>query len=304
MCDDLQPEANAVTVTRLLFLAEYRVPHACFSLQWDHMLQGIDRTLVCHTQNLSGRQIDSIFQKYGIDTREFSYISDAEIYERYPQVNDWVFPGDYRTNWLRQQAIKLAYVDFVDSDVIMIQDPDTFMIEPYRPFTDGKSNLMSLLDTTQGSYNGMFEAITGLPRPTPHCFVTEFVPVRKTDWDKLRQLLSDRWPDKHWLNAIIDAVPGMPTIPPWGDGNLIKWFAEPELLGGWAVVCGDVQYHEQRRFEYDTLDKLADLDAEKFNAVCDAVPDLTRSMQFDWQSLEVIDFERYRAWVGKAIARR
>ena len=265
------------------------------------MLEGMDRTIVCHTSNLNAHQIDRIFRKYGIDTSGFSYLNDNIIYDKYPQVNHWVFPGDYRTYWLRQQAIKLAYIDLIDSDVMMIQDPDTFMIEPYRPFADGRLRLMSLFDTTQGSYEGMFEAITGIARPTPHCFVTEFVPVRKSDWCRLKDLLNQRWPDKHWLDAIIDAVPGMPTVPPWGDGNLIRWFAEPELLGGWAVICGDVDYHEQRRFEYDSLDQLADLDPARFNAVCDAVPDLTRSMQFDWQSLTVRDFDKYMDLVQRRL---
>jgi len=289
-----------VTVTRLLFLAEYRVPHACFSLQWDHMLQGIDITIVCHTQNLDAQQLNGIFTRHGIDISNFSYISDAVIYDRYPQVNDWVFPGDYRTYWLRQQAIKLAYVDLIDRDV-MLQDPDTFMIKPYRPCTDGKLHLMSLLNTTQGSYEGMFKAITGLPRPTPHCFVTELASVRRADWHRLRQLISQRWPHRHWLNAIIDAVPGMPTVPPWGDGSLIRWFSEYELLGGWAVICGNVDHYEQRRFEYDDLDQLANLDATEFNAVCDAVPDLTRGMQLDQQTQQVINFDLYKSWVDRAL---
>jgi len=290
-----------MSVTRLLFLAEYRVPHACFSLQWDHMLEGIDETVVACTSNLDKKQIDRIFRKYNIDTSRFTYMDDSVIYEKYPQVNNWVFPGDYRTYWLRQQAIKLSYIDLLDRDVMMIQDPDTFMIKPYCPYHDNKLVLMSLMNTTQGSYDGMFESITGIPRPTPHCFVTEFVPVRKKDWQDLKLLLSQRWPGKYWLDAIIDAVPGMPTIPPWGDGNLIKWFAEPELLGDWAVVCGNVDYYAQLRFEYDSLTKLHLLDPSVYNAVCDAIPDLRLSMQFDWQREEVIDFDRYLSIVKTRI---
>lgn len=290
-----------MSVTRILFLAEYRMPHACFSLQWDHMLQGISETIVACTRNLDKSLVDQAFRKYGIDTSTFTYMDDAIIYEKYPEVNNWVFPGDYRTYWLRQQAIKLSYIDFLDRDVMMIQDPDTFMIEPYQPYNNGRLNLMSLLNTTQGSYEGVFEAITGIPRPTPHCFVTEFVPVRKTDWMSLKQCLASRWPDKHWLDAIIDAVPGMPTVPPWGNGDIIKWFAEPELLGDWAVVCGNVDFHEQRRFEYSTLENLASLDPARYNAVCDAVPDLRQSMQFDWTTLTVSNFEYYRNLVEQCL---
>lgn len=282
-----------MTVTRMLFLAEYRVPHACFSLQWDHMLEGIDHTVVAHTTNLDPAVIKKIFQKYGIDTHRWEFLNDSEIYRRYPQVNNWVFPDDYRTYWLRQQAIKLSYLDMIDANVVLMQDPDTFMIEPYRCWHNGTLNLMSLLDTTQGSYQGVFESITGIPRTTPHCFVTELVPTRKQDWRAMRELLQQRWPQKHWLDAIIDAVPGMPTVPPWGTGNIIKWFSEYEFLGNWSVYQGNVIYQAQRRFEYDRLEKLSDLDPRQFNAVCDAVPDLRLSMQFDWNTLEVIDFERY-----------
>jgi len=292
-----------MTVIRVLFLAEYRVPHACFSLQWDHMLEGIDHTIVAHTQNLDCRVLQQIFHNHGIDCQGWHYVNDSVIYQQYPQVNNWVFPDDYRTYWLRQQAIKLSYLDLIDADVILMHDPDTFMIAPYRCYQQNKLWLMSLLNTTQGSYDQMFENITGLPRMSPHCFVTELMPVRKLDWISLKQLLQERWPSKHWLDAIIEAVPGMPTVAPWGSGNLIKWFSEYELLGNWSVYCGDVGYHEQRRFEYDNLEQLALLKSAEFNAVCDAVPDLGNSMQFDWDALSVIDFHRYLDTVKQCLER-
>lgn len=280
-----------MSVARILYLARYRVPHACFSMQWDHNLLGVDYTLI--SSPVPQEELWPVFHKYGIDTSRFEYLPDSVIYNKYPQVNNWVFEGDYRGWWLRQQAIKLSVLDYVQEDVMLMHDPDTFVIKPYRCYHDGKLNLMSLMNTTQGSYDRMFESITGFPRQSQHCFVTELVPVRKTDWVSLRNHVWNRWPDKHWLDSIIDAVPGMPTVPPWGNGNLIKWFSEYELLGNWAVKSGQVEYTPQIRYEYDSLDKLADLDATQFNAVCDAVPDLSMSMQFDWDTLTVIDFERY-----------
>ena len=292
-----------MAVSRLLFLAKYRVPHALFSMQWDHNIQGIDRTIVCSP--VPRDDLWRAFDRYRIDTSRFEYINDAEIFSQYPQVQNWVFDGDYRGWWLRQQAIKLSYLDKIQDDVMLMWDPDTFMVEPYRcydPDTD-TVNMMTLLNTTQGSYEGVFEAITGIPRTTPHCFVTELVPVRGRDFSVLKSLLGQRWPNQHWLDAIIDAVPGMPTIPPWGNGNIIKWFSEYEFVGNWAVHCGNVAYHEQRRFEYDNLNKLTQLDSTRFNAVCDAVPDLSLSMQFDWEKYTVPDFERYHDMVLEALAR-
>jgi hypothetical protein len=94
------------------------------------------------------------------------------------------------------------------------------------------------------------------------------------------------------LDAIIDAVPGMPTVPPWGTGNIIKWFSEYELLGNWATHRGNITMQAQRRFEYDSLHKLANFTTEH-NAVCDAVPDLSLSMQINWDTLDIPGFDHY-----------
>jgi hypothetical protein len=291
-----------MSVVRVLFLARYRVPHACFALQWDHNLVGIDRTVIATP--MTPEELEPVWARYNIDSSNFEYVNDSVIYERYPEVNNWVFDDDYRGWWLRQQAIKLAYLDMLDADVMLMHDADTFMTEPYRCYDNGTLNLLSLLDTTQGSYTGVFEAITGIPHPSPHCFVTELCAVRKQDFVSLKKHIESRWPNKKWLDAIIEAVPGMPTVPPWGTGKIIKWFSEYELLGNWAVTQGNVTYQEQRRFEYDNLEKLATFDPSMYNAVCDAVPDLSRSMQFDWNTLTVHDFDRYRNMVEQCLTQR
>lgn len=283
-----------MTVARILFLAKYRVPHAAFALQWDHNLLGIDHTVIASP--MTRDELEPVWERYCIDSTKFQYVNDQEIYQRYPEVNHWVFEGDYRGWWLRQQAIKLAYLDFLQHDVMLMHDADTFMIEPYTPYANGKLNLLSLLNTVQGSYNGVFESITGIPHPSPHCFVTELCAVRKADFVSLRQHLQQRWPNKKWLDAIIDAVPGMPTVPPWGTGNIIKWFSEYELLGNWAVSRGSVTYQAQHRYEYNTLSNIAGF-GSVHNSVCDAIPDLSLSMQMDWDTLTIANFDRYLAQV-------
>jgi len=274
--------------TRILFLARYRVPHAAFSLQFDHYLEGIDRTVIATP--MTRDELEPVWARYNIDSTRFEYVNDSAIYSAYPEVNNWVFHDDYRGWWLRQQAIKLAYLDLLDYDVAVMQDPDTFMLEPYRAWHNGQLNMLALMNTTQGSYHGVFEAITGIPHPSPHCFVTELCAVRKTDFESLQQHIQHRWPDKKWLDAIIDAVPGMPTVPPWGTGNIIKWFSEYELLGNWAVTQGDITLQPQRRYEYSTLADIAGFDSGH-NAVCDAVPDLSLSMQIDWATLDIKNFD-------------
>lgn len=287
-----------MTTTRILFLARYRVPHAVFSLQFDHYLQGIDRTVIATP--MTPEELEPVWQRYRIDSSTFKYVNDSAVYSAYPEVNNWVFPDDYRGWWLRQQAIKLAYLDLLDYDVAVMQDPDTFMIQPYAPVVNDQLNMLALMNTTQGSYNGVFEAITGQLHPSPHCFVTELCAVRKTDFVALKQHILNRRPGKKWLDAIIDAVPGMPTVPPWGTGNVIKWFSEYELLGNWATLQGNITLQSQHRYEYSQL-----ADIYKFghnhNAVCDAVPDLSQSLQLDWDTLEIVNFDLYLQQVTNSI---
>jgi hypothetical protein len=152
-------------------------------------------------------------------------------------------------------------------------------------------NNMVLENTTHGSYNGMIESIFGFPRQTPHCFITEFVPCHRDDWNSLKETLEQRH-NKHFLDAMIDSCPGMPTVPPWGNGNIIKWFSEYELLANWAVSQHAVDYQEQRRFEYDSLDKLGNF-TQDYNCFADAVPDLSMSLQLDWNIGEIKNFDRY-----------
>lgn len=283
---------------RILFLAKYRVPHAAVSLQFDHYLKGIDRTVIATP--MTKDELEPVWQRYGVDSSRFEYVNDSEIYLAYPEVNNWIFPDDYRGWWLRQQAIKLAYLDFLDYDVAVMQDPDTFMIESYQPLCNGRLNLLALMNTTQESYRGVFEAITGVPHPSPHCFVTELCAVRKADFAALKQHIQSRWPDKKWLDAIIDAVPGMPTVPPWGTGNIIKWFSEYELLGNWATLRGNVDLQPQSRYEYSKIEDIAGFSI-KHNAVCDAVPDLSQSLQINWDTLEIANFDLYLQQIKDSI---
>jgi hypothetical protein len=278
-----------MTVTRILFLARYRVPHAVFSLQFDHYLEGVDRTVIATPMTCD--ELEPVWKKYNIDSTRFEYVNDSEIYAAYSEVNNWVFPGDYRGWWLRQQAIKLAYLDLIDYDVAVMQDPDTFMIKSYAPVANNQLNMLALMNTTQGSYHGVFEAITGHAHPSAHCFVTELCAVRKTDFAALKQHIQSRWPDKKWLDAIIDAVPGMPTVPPWGSGNIIKWFSEYELLGNWAALQGNVTLQPQVRFEYSEIGNINQFGPEH-NAVCDAVPDLSQSLQINWDTLDIPGFDQ------------
>lgn len=276
-----------MTISRVLFLAKYRVPHAAFALQFDHNLQGVDRTVIASP--LTRDELEPVWAKYNIDSSRFTYVNDEVIYHRYPEVNNWVFPDDYRGWWLRQQAIKLAYLDYLNDDVMLMHDPDTFLIKPYNPFVNNQLNMLVIPNTQHGSYQGVFEAITGISQPSQDCFVTELCAVSKMDFACLVHHIQERYPKTRWLDAIINAVPGMPTVPPWGTGNIIKWFSEYELLGNWATHRGRMTTQPQTRFEYTNLNDIAKFGSEH-TAVCDAVPDLSQSFQIDWNTLEIPGF--------------
>jgi hypothetical protein len=258
-------------------------------MQFDHYLEGIDRTIIASP--VPQQELWPIFERHNIDTARFDYVNDSVIYQHYPEVNNWVFDNDYRGWWLRQQAIKLAYLDYLDYDVALMHDPDTFMVEPYRCWKDNSLNMLVLPGVTHGSYNGVMESVLGIPRQTTQCFVTELVAVSKQDWQLLKHTLESRH-GQHFLDAIIDHVPGMPTVPPWGSGHMIKWFSEYEFLGNWAMHCHPILVQEQRRFEYDSLDKIKDF-SKDFNCFADAVPDLSLSLQMDSSSGRVKDFDHY-----------
>ena len=279
-----------MTVARVMFLAKYRVPHAVFAMQFDRFLQGIDYTIIATP--LTRDELEPVWAKYNIDSSRFHYVHDNIIYQKYPEVNNWIFPDDYRGWWLRQQAIKLAYLDLLNEDVMLMHDADTFMTQSYNPFVNNRLNMLALMNTRQDSYNGVFEAITGLPHQSKHCFVTELCAVSKMDFACLKHHIEERFPKKKWLDAIIEAVPGMPTVPPWGNGNIIKWFSEYELLGNWATYRGRLTLQEQRRYEYNSLHKIGGFN-NQHNAICDAVPDLSLSMQIDWDTLVILNFQQH-----------
>ena len=276
-----------MTVARVVFLARYRIPHACMAMQFDHFLEGIDRTVI--SSPVPKDELWSIFAQYHIDPTNFEYLPDSIILNEYPEIDHWLFEDDYRGRWLWQQALKLAVRDYLDDEVILMHDPDTFMVEPYRCYQDGRLNYLVLPNTTHDSYRGVLESVIGIERQTPHCFVTELVPVHKDDWQALKTLLETKH-NKWFLDAIIDAVPGMPTVPPWGTGNIIKWFSEYEFLGNWAMYRHDIDTQEQRRFEYDSLSKLGNYD-KTYNCFADAIPDLSLSLQWDNQTNLILEFE-------------
>lgn len=282
-----------MTSAKVVYLAKYRVPHAVMALQpeFAQHLKGVDRT--CIASPVPRDELWPVFEKYGIDTTDFDYAPDSEIYRLYPEVNNWVLPGDYRGWWLRQQAIKMAFLDYLDYDLMVMNDPDCILINDYQPMIDGKLNFM-VLENQRHSW-GYYETIRnafGFDRMTPHCFISEYVPVLKQDITAMRLFLEKRY-SCHWLDAIIGCCPGQPTIPPWGNGELILWLSEYELLGNWTMSQRSILTEPQRRYMYADMEHIGGFDPDYHTAVCDAVPDLSRSVSLDWDTGQIRDFDRW-----------
>jgi hypothetical protein len=297
------PKEN-MTSAKILYLARYRVPHAIMSLQpeFTQYLKGVDRT--CIASPVPKEELWPIFEKYGIDTSTFDYAPDSEIYRLYPQVNNWVFSDDYRGYWLRQQALKLAFLDYLDYDLMVMNDPDCILIRDYWPMKDGVLNYM-VLENERHSW-GYYQTIKnamGFDRLTPHCFISEYVPVLKQDITDLRLFL-EKQHGTHWLDALIDACPGEPTVPPWGKGEMIRWLSEYEIIGNWTMSRRSITTEPQRRYMYDDMSKIGGFDPDYHTAVCDAVPELHRSVQFDWDRKEIVDFQRWMDMIKETLARR
>ena len=269
-------------IARALFIASYRLSHACLGMQFDHYLKNIDQTYIF--TDCEPAFIDGVLQRYGIDTSKFVYVQDREMDALYPTLRNWWFDGDHRGSWLYQQALKMASLDYIDADVIMIQDPDTFCIEPYHLIVDGKPNYFILPNErhTDGYYQ-VLENCLGIERQTEHCFVSEFMPMFKEDWLSLKHSAESR-NNKNVFDAIIDAVP----IEPY-DG--LRWFSEYEFLANWTMTQRPIEMTVQRRFQYKTLADIGLLSRD-YNCACDAIPKLADSIVLDFNTGIVTDFDK------------
>lgn len=267
-------------IVRALFIASYRLSHACLSMQFDHYLENIDQTYIF--TNCSPELIDLTLRNHNVDTSKFVYVEDSEMDAKYPTLRNWWFDDDYRGSWLYQQALKLASIDYIDADIVLIQDPDTFSITPYQCLTKDSKLKFFILPNERHSYGyyKVLENSLGIQRQTPHCFVTEFMPTFKEDWLSLKHTLETR-NNCDAFDAIINNVPLE---------NNLRWFSEYEYLGNWTMTQRPVELLEQKRFQYKTLEQLDELTSD-YNCVCDAIPKLDDSLQLNWNTRTVVDFD-------------
>lgn len=275
-------------ITRLIFCAPYRIPTACVSLRFDHNLIGVTKTII--VSPVPTRTLFKCLSKYGININRFEHVHDGELEYCYPEIKHWVTDGDYRGNWLKQQALKLAALDYFDFKVALIHDPDTWLIQPYQCVDNSKTlNMLALENITEGSYDTVLPSVLNINRQTTHCFVSELLPVYKDDFLNLKNYLEQTY-NKDFLSGIIDQVPEIETL---DKTKKLKWFSEYEFLGNWILTQRPVNYTFQTRFEFQTVDDLKKLDIAKYNSVCDQSSGNNLALRFDdWENLYIKNYDQ------------
>ena len=248
-------------ITRIITVGPQRLGNLLLTLYFDHWLEPQPTHTVIITP-LDKTAVSAAIQHCHPELSH-SVINDQELVDIYPAVDQWQDPANLRGGWLRQQALKLAALDWLSTEIMLIQDPDTFCIKPYTYWHNDCVGLFVQLN--QSHYDGYYQSLSlvlGITRQTPHSYVSEFMPVTKHAWGQCKQRIESVI-NRHWLHCI--------ELVPWqwlGKHRQVRWFSEYELLGNWQQSLGPVHTVIQKRFVYNNLDALRGLNTN-YNTVCD-----------------------------------
>ena len=206
-----------------------RIYEAACALSFDNNLFPIiDKTYI--VSPFSSRHIEPIFKKFGIN-QPIEFVSDSDLINSY-NLHAWS-----QDTWYLQQALKLSLLDSLPDDKFLIQDCDVFAIRHYEYFRNNVPNFR--VEDVWNDHHKIYEEyiykLTGIKRPLPLSFVTEFMPLRKDDWIFCKKQILD-----HTGLPWYEAVPKLETF------NELKWFSEYELLG-FLVTSRDSDY----TYEFD-----------------------------------------------------
>lgn len=183
--------------------------------------------------------IQNAMHRHKIDSQNFEIYRDQELFvSNPPSIDIYQFGG-----WISQQLLKFIVVDRLDYDVLLIQDCDTFCIEPYRWWTAPDQLTMYYLTDRplERNYDEFVKTITGQPGQAGHPLMSEFMPVMKKHWQDLKTKI-ERDFAMDWLAALHQMFCQQPVGPQIA-------FSEYEVLGNWNLLCHPfVQLQEQKRF--------------------------------------------------------
>lgn len=247
-----------------------RVADLLLTLKFDRFLYPRpDKTYIFYGPQDLDLDLDQMLNEHNIDTSTFEIMPDRHMWNnRALEVDIYQFGG-----WIGQQLIKFLSLDLVDyQDCVLIQDCDTFNVQPYTWITNNCPQLYVRENTDHSvGYYEYVKKFTGQERQVPHCFVSEFMPVLKTDWIELKNQIESIY-QQSWLTAmhgqfVVDSAKHRnpnPLLPP-------IWFSEYELLGNWAVYKNPkINLVPQKRFDLTHYNKNKITTLTDFNCVCNS----------------------------------
>lgn len=200
---------------RLMFIGPQRVTDAIISLQFDRNVLGCDHTYIYYGGSKHHR-LDSVLQRYNIDTSKFTFLHDTDLPAVSKQYGAWIY----------QQLLKLQALE-IHKGQVLIQDSDSFMLEPYCAFKDNKPQHLVVKNRTltPADYYDYVQTFLRIERQTPHSFITEFMPVDTTQWHCDIEKLCSMFTKKQ------------------------IWFSEYELIGNWSYHQGNHDLTFQKKYE-------------------------------------------------------
>ena len=228
---------------RLMVVGSNKIVDSVLTLQFDKFLQPKPACTIIYLGSVvePGRcwrnpiDILDLYQQHGVDTSTFSVVHDIDLLNQYGRF------GLYGTFnfWVRQQLIKFMAVDSCGAEQILIQDSDILLTKPYCYFENGAPIPFIFPDTSHSpGYYEFVKKFTGEPRQTNGCFVTDFMPLRHTDWQSLKTHIEQTY-SQDWLSAMISVFKQEP-------GDIV--FSEYEVLGNWLMLTNPdlktVQQHD------------------------------------------------------------
>ena len=226
--------------TRLLFVAHDKLYDAVQVLQYDHMIDNIDKTKIYYgPSNIDFDMLD-IFRIHDIDVSNFSVHEDIQLINKTSLHEDFYKFG----GWISQQMLKLLAIDNCNDENILIQDCDTYLLKSHNFFPmDNVDTLVIKNETHHPSYYNFIQRILTIPRQTRDCFITEFMPITKTSWNNMVKHIEEKH-NKNWFDAIYEIFENN-FVP-----NEFMYFSEYELLGNWQLYeNNNLQVTPQIRYE-------------------------------------------------------
>ncbi len=247
---------------RLMFVGSYKVIESVVTQRFDRFVPGVDHTHIFYggpKHHLPA--LADLYRRFDIDVSKMSFYHDSEV----PGSSDRIRRFG---PWIYQQLLKFLVLDMMAHDQLLIQDCDTFMLEPYQAFESDRSQPLVVRNYSfsHDDYYRYVKTLLGIDRQVPDCFVTEFVPVSKQDWNAMKEHMQELH-GRPWMESICDLLTkDQPTN--------TMYLAEPEILGNWAVSRGSSTV-AQRRFSITSglarsmkQGDFSGIDLEGSNAVC------------------------------------